>query len=75
MTYETKEQVIAETAKEERIHFTQCSGCGKWYDMRSFDDMSFHNFGHREAPDFNIPQGTMVRPPFINPFKDDLSPS
>lgn len=64
MTYETEaEMVAAVTLPDDRKHFMQCEVCGKWWDMRSFDDLAFHCFGHIERPDFNVQPGIRVAPP------------
>jgi hypothetical protein len=60
MTYPTEAEMRAETPAEEQSHFTLCDECGQWFDMRQFDDMVFHCFGHVERPDFNVAPGIRV---------------
>lgn len=61
MTYNTKEEMQADTKPKERKHFMQCEGCGKWFDRRLFDDVVFHCFGHKERQDFNVKPGVRIR--------------
>ena len=61
MTYETIRELDAEIPKQDRVHFTQCEDCKKWFDMRSFDDVAFHCFGHVERPDFNVKPGVRIK--------------
>lgn len=63
MTYETEGDMLLETLPEDRVHFMRCSDCGKWWDMRQFDDLAFHCFGHIERPDFNVQPGIRVSHP------------
>lgn len=58
MTFDHHNEIPA----DEALHFMQCRECHKWFDMRSLDDVFFHE-DHIDRPDCQVPgPGVRIEP-------------